>query len=139
MRRAVPLPSGIQNQPARNISSSVFNLNHHNGYPQPGYQQPNPWGMNNMSQVSDFERCGLATTDIDGFLIQAQSMAHLNMMGNQWNMNHQGWPGQNQFNGSNMSLNMMPAPGYMPSDQQMWNTWMQQQQFGFPMMPGGEC
>lgn len=65
-------------------------------------------------------------------------MAQLNMMGNQWNMNHQGWHGQHQFNGSNMSLNMMPAPGYMPSDQQMWNTWMQQQQFGFPMMPGGE-
>ena len=66
-------------------------------------------------------------------------MAQLNnMMGNQWNMNQQGWPGHN-FNGSNMSLNMMPSHGYIPNDQQMWNPmFMPQQQFGFPMMPGGK-
>jgi hypothetical protein len=71
-------------------------------------------------------------------------MAQLNMMGHQWNMpqHHQGWPvhGGN-FNGSNMSLNMGP-PAFMNSEQQMWNPWMQQhpqqQQFPFPMMPGGE-
>lgn len=68
-------------------------------------------------------------------------MAQLNMMGGQWNMGHQGWPA-NHFNGSNMSLNMMPSSnGYMPNDQ-MWNPmWMQhqqQQQYPYPMMPGGK-
>lgn len=64
-------------------------------------------------------------------------MAHLNMMGNQWNAGNQGWHG-NSFNGSNMSLNMMPNPGYVPNDHQMWNPWMQQQ-FTYPMMPGGKA
>jgi hypothetical protein len=63
-------------------------------------------------------------------------MAQLNMMGQQWH--HPGWPthGSN-FNGSNMSLNM-PSAAFMTSEQQMWNPWMQQQQFPFPMMPGGD-
>lgn len=57
-------------------------------------------------------------------------MAQLNMMGNQWSMG-QGWPGSN-FNGSNMSLNI-PPQSYMPSDQPMWNPWMQPQ-YPLPMM-----
>lgn len=62
-------------------------------------------------------------------------MAQLNMMGNQWNMPPQGWPGSH-FNGSNMSLNM--HPNFMPNEQ-MWNPWMQQQQPApFPMMQNGE-
>lgn len=67
-------------------------------------------------------------------------MAQLNMMGHQWHM-QQGWPGHGNFNGSNMSLNMAPPPGFMTSEQQMWNPWVQQQQqqqFPFPMMPGGD-
>lgn len=69
-------------------------------------------------------------------------MAQLNMMGNQWNMgHHQAWP-TNSFNGSNMSLNMMPQ-SFLQNDQAMWNPlWMQQQQqqqqFPFPMMPNGK-
>lgn len=50
IRRPVPLPGNVQTQPARNMSSSVFNLNQ-GGYPQPGFQQSNPWGMNTMNQV----------------------------------------------------------------------------------------
>jgi hypothetical protein len=55
MRRPVPLPPGtnnVQNLPPRNMSSSVFNLNHA-GYPQPGFQQQHQqsWGMNPMGQV----------------------------------------------------------------------------------------
>lgn len=53
IRRPVPIPGTMNNQPARNMSSSVFNLNQ-NGYPQqPQFQQQNPWGMNSMSQVSN--------------------------------------------------------------------------------------
>lgn len=63
-------------------------------------------------------------------------MAHLNMMGNHWNAGNQGWHG-NSFNGSNMSLNMMPNPGFVSNDHQMWNPWLQQQ-YPYPMMPGGE-
>jgi hypothetical protein len=55
-RRPVPLPGTLPNQPAsRNMSASVFNLSH-GGYPQQQafqQQQPNPWGMNAMSQVSE--------------------------------------------------------------------------------------
>lgn len=62
-------------------------------------------------------------------------MAHLNMMGNQWNM---GWSGNHHFNGSNMSLNM-PPQNFMSNDQSMWNPWMQQQQqYPFPIMPNGQ-
>lgn len=74
---------------------------------------------------------------------QAQSMAQLNMLGNHWNGGSQGgWHGNN-YNGSNMSLNM-PNAGFMPNDHQMWNPWMQPQQYPqypYPMMPGGktEC
>lgn len=52
IRRPIPLPTGnVQPaQPPRNISSSVLNLNH-GGYPQPSFQQQNPWGINQMSQV----------------------------------------------------------------------------------------
>lgn len=64
-------------------------------------------------------------------------MAHLNMMGNHWNMSHQGGWNGSHFNGSNMSLNMQPQ-SYIPQDQQMWNPWMQQQQYPFPMTPNGE-
>lgn len=60
-------------------------------------------------------------------------MAQLNMMGHQWNMGHQGWPGSN-LNGSNMSLNI-PSPGFMSNDPQMWNPWMQQ--YPVPMMHNG--
>lgn len=51
IRRQIPLPGNIQNQPAaRNMSASVFNLNQ--GCPQPGFQQQqSPWGMNTMNQV----------------------------------------------------------------------------------------
>lgn len=65
-------------------------------------------------------------------------MAQLNMMGSHWNVGNQGWHGGNNFNGSNMSLNMMPNPGFVSNDQQMWNPWMQQQQYPYPMMPGGK-
>lgn len=56
IRRPVPLPGTLPSQPARNMSSSVFNLSQ-NGYPQQQqqqqqFQQPAPWGMNSMSQVS---------------------------------------------------------------------------------------
>ncbi|CRK97753.1 CLUMA_CG011133, isoform A [Clunio marinus] len=114
-RRPVPIPGSgtLPNHAGRNMSSSVFNLNQ-GGYPQPGFvpQQPNPWGMNPMNQ--------------------AHSMAQLNMMGNQWNLPSQGWPGSN-FNGSNMSLNIPNS--FVQNDQTMWHSWMQQQQFGFPVMP----
>lgn len=61
VRRHVPLPSGHNNIPSispgppipqRNMSSSVFSLNHA-GYPQQhaGYQPQNTWGMNPMGQV----------------------------------------------------------------------------------------
>lgn len=62
------------------------------------------------------------------------------MMGNQWNMGqHQAWP-TNTFNGSNMSLNMLPQ-SYLQNDQSMWNPmWMQhqQQQYPFPMLQNGK-
>lgn len=130
-RRPVPMPGSNPTHSARNMSASVFNLNQ-SGYPQPGFQ-PNPWGMNAMNQVSDdFEVSKLALIPF----AQAQSMAHLNMMGNQWNMNSQAWPANN-FNGSNMSLNMMPSQGFMPNDP-AWNPWMQRQPYPYPMMPGGK-
>lgn len=53
IRRPVPIPGTLESQPARGMSSSVFNLNQ-NGYQQqqPQFAQPNPWGMNSMGQVS---------------------------------------------------------------------------------------
>jgi hypothetical protein len=136
IRRPVPIP-----QPGRNLSSSVFNLNQQSAFQQPSYQpQQNQWGINPMGQV----RRNLKSLEKRKFILtfpQAQSMAHLNMMGNQWNMpQQQGWPG-NHFNGSNMSLNMHPNGFMNHNDQQIWNPWMQQQQqFGYPnpMMPNGE-
>lgn len=52
IRRPIPLPTGnVQAQhPPRNISASVLNLNQ-GAYPQPGFQQQNHWGINQMSQV----------------------------------------------------------------------------------------
>jgi hypothetical protein len=61
IRRHVPLPNGHNNMPTsgppipqRNMSSSVFNLNHAGYHPQQhhaGYQPQNAWGMNPMGQV----------------------------------------------------------------------------------------
>jgi hypothetical protein len=54
-------------------------------------------------------------------------MAQLNMMPNQWNMQHSQWMGSN-FNGSNMSLNLPPQQ-FMHNEMShggMWNPWMQQ-------------
>lgn len=50
VRRPIPMPGNAQNLPPRNMSASVFNLNQ-GGYPQPSFQQQNPWGINQMSQV----------------------------------------------------------------------------------------
>lgn len=59
------------------------------------------------------------------------------MMGHQWNMANQGWPGNN-FNGSNMSLNI-PSQAFMSNDPQMYNPWMQPQpQYPIPVMHNGK-
>lgn len=106
MRRPIPMPGNNMNtRPMRNMSASVFNLDQSSAQVQPGYQQPNPWGYNQMSQ--------------------AQSMAQLNMM-NQWNMQQTPWLAQQHMNGSNMSLNLSPQQ-YFNNDQQMFSPWPQQQ------------
>ncbi|KAG5679700.1 hypothetical protein PVAND_009250 [Polypedilum vanderplanki] len=116
VRRPVPLPGNLQNTPMRNMSASVFDLNQNNtGYSMNYQQQQQQWGFNSMNQ--------------------AQSMAHLNMMNPWQQQQHAQWMGNN-FNGSNMSLNLPQQQHFMHNDG-MWNPWMQQQQYPYPMMPNG--
>lgn len=142
IRRPVPLPT-----PVRNMSASVFNLNHTgSGYPtmetnlQQQQQQQNQWGFTPVNQVSEinFYRNRHVTFWVFFFIFggKAQSMAQLNMRGS-WMQPQSPWMGGN-FNGSNMSLNIPPQL-FMHNDPNSmgWNPWMQQYQYQHPMMGMG--
>lgn len=73
IRRPVPLPGNgnIQGQPQRNMSASVFNLNQ-GVYPQPTFQQQNPWGMNQMSQVKIYSLSFASLINFNNFIRLSQ-------------------------------------------------------------------